>query len=406
MRLLALGGPGAMGTVAVRLAAQLPGVDEIAIADRDRAAADRLCRELAGAPVRVSAAQVDVTDDAALRAALDPVDLIVNTVGPYFRFGLPVLRAAIDTGTHYIDICDDWEPTVQMLELNETARAAGICAVIGMGASPGVSNLLAATAAAELDSVRDAYTAWPVDVPGAGVEDQSGDVLLGPDGRPTAAAVHWMLQSSGQICAVAAGQLTFRRPLRPVELALPHGRRGAAYSIGHPEPITLRHTLGLTGEALNLMVIRPQTLAYLDVLRRDIDRGRLTHETAAAQFAKPNLLRYLRSVPLARRCKGPGTLPPFFAVVTGAHSGRDRMVLAHLDLSGPGRGGLFGDMARATGIPLAVGISQLVDGTARRPGVHPPDAVIDAPRFFADLAGQLDRLPDRPLVIVEREVLA
>ncbi|MFX5351239.1 saccharopine dehydrogenase NADP-binding domain-containing protein, partial [Acinetobacter baumannii] len=89
------------------------GVDEIVIADRDRAAADRLCRQLADAPVAVRAARVDVTDDAALRNALESADLVVNTVGPYYRFGLPVLQAAIATGTHYIDICDDWEPTVQ-----------------------------------------------------------------------------------------------------------------------------------------------------------------------------------------------------------------------------------------------------------------------------------------------------
>jgi lysine 6-dehydrogenase len=400
MRILALGGPGAMGGVAVRLAAHLPGVDEIVIADRDGAAASRLCGQLAEAPVPVRAAQVDVTDAADLRDALEPADLVVNTVGPYYRFGVPVLRAAIDTGTHYVDICDDWEPTVQMLELDETARAAGVCAVIGMGASPGVSNLLAATAAAELDTVRDAYTAWPVDVPGAGGD--GGEVLLGPDGRPSAAAVHWMLQSSGKICTVAAGQLTFQRPLRPVDLELPHGRHGAAYTIGHPEPITLRRTLGLSGEAVNLMVIRPSTLAYLDVLRRDMDRRRLTHETAALQFAKPNLLRYLRSLPLSRRCKGPGTLPPFFAAVSGTRAGDDHMVMAHLDLSGTAAG-LFGDMARATGIPLALGLAQMVDGTARRPGVHPPDAVIDAPRFFADLARQLDRPVDRPLVIVERD---
>ncbi len=399
MRILALGGPGAMGAVAVRLTAQLPGVDEIVVADLDGAAAHRLCGQLSDAPVRVSAARVDVTDAAALHDAMDAADVVVNTVGPYYRFGVPVLQAAIATGTHYIDICDDWEPTVQMLELDETARAAGVSAIIGMGASPGVSNLLAATAAAELDTVRDAYTAWPVDVPGGG--DDGGEVLLGPDGRPSAAAVHWMLQSSGKICTVRAGQLTFERPLRPIGLALPRGRRGTAYSVGHPEPITLRRTLGLTGEAVNLMVIRPRTLAYLDVLRRDTDRRRLTHETAALQFAKPNLLRYLRSVPLSRRSKGPGTLPPFFAAVSGTRAGQDCTVLAHLDLSGSAAG-LFGDMARATGIPLAVGIAQIVDGIARRPGVHPPDAVIDTSRFFADLGRRLDQPSGRPLVIVER----
>lgn len=409
MRILALGGPGAMGAVAVRVATQLPGVDEIVIADRDRDAAELLSRQLADAPVPVRAITVDVTDDAGLRDALRPADLVVNTVGPYYRFGLTVLRAAIATGTHYVDICDDWEPTVQMLELDEIACSAGVCAVVGMGASPGVSNLLAATAAAHLDSVRDAYTAWPVDVPGAGSANDGSEALLGPDGRPSAAAVHWMQQSSGTISTVSGGRPTTQRPLQPVTLTLPGGRAGTAYSIGHPEPITLHRTLGLTGEAVNLMVISPQTLAYLDVLRHDIDRGRLTNETAAAQFAKPTLLPYLRTLPTALRSKGPGTLPPFFAALAGPSKGRDHMVLAYLNLAGPAgepARGVLGDMGRATGIPLAVGMSQIIDGTARRPGVHPPDAVIDPKRFFADLDRHLGAPADIPLVVVEREPVA
>ena len=408
MRVLALGGPGAMGAVAVRAATRLPGIEEIVIADRDGDAAELLSRQLADAPVPVRAVTVDVTDEAALRNTLAPMDLVVNTVGPYYRFGLTVLRAAIATGTHYIDICDDWEPTMQMLELDDIARSAGVCAVIGMGASPGASNLLAATAAAELDSVRDAYTAWPVDVPAGNAGDAAG-VLMGPDGRPSAAAVHWMQQSSGTISTVSSGRLVTQRPLCPVSLALPGGRKGTAYSVGHPEPITLHRTLGLTGEAANLMVITPKMLAYLDVLRRDIDRGRLTNETAAAQLAEPNLLRYLRSLPTALRSKGPGTLPPFFAAVTGPSQGRDHMVVAYLNMAGPVEDparGLLGDMARATGIPLAVGMSQIVDGTARRPGVHPPDAVIDPQRFFHDFDRQLGRPAGVPLVVLEREPIA
>lgn len=403
MRVLALGGAGAMGAVAVRTAASSGALDEIVVADRDLAAAERLCRELADCPVPTSARRVDVTDGVELSGALADADLVLNTVGPYYRFGLTVLRAAIDTGTHYLDICDDWEPTVQMLELDGAARAAGVTAVIGMGASPGVSNLLAATAAAPLDSVRDVYTAWPVDVTaGADGDEATRDQLIGPDGTPTAAAVHWMQQSSGTITAVRAGVLTEQRPLRPVALELPGGRRGTAYTVGHPEPITLQRTLEPTGESANLMVITPSAVAYLDVLRRDIDRGRLTNEAAAHRVAKPHLPGTIRSLPRALANRGPGTLPPFFAVAVGDRRGRELAVLAHLNPAA-GIGELLTDMARATGIPLALGMSQVVDGTARRAGVHPPDAVISSERFFADLDRELGRTGSPPLIVVEQE---
>ncbi|MEX3649766.1 saccharopine dehydrogenase, partial [Mycolicibacterium porcinum] len=64
---------------------------------------------------------------------------------------------------------------------------------------------------------------------------------------------------------------------------------------------------------------------------------------------------------------------------------------------------LVTDMARATGIPLALGMSQIVDGTARRAGVHPPDAVIDSDRFFADLDRELGRTGSPPLIVVDHE---
>ncbi|MGW4248314.1 saccharopine dehydrogenase family protein, partial [Nocardia sp. NPDC004722] len=289
MRVLALGGAGAMGAAAVETATRLLGVERIVIGDRDGAAAQAAARRYCDARVPVSALTVDVTHGPALRDALTQVDLVLNTVGPYYRFGRMVLRAAIDTGTHYLDICDDWEPTLDMLDLDEQARTAGVCAVVGMGASPGVSNLLAALAAAELDTVIDAYTAWPVDVP-----DTGGEELLCAGERPSAAAVHWMRQSSGAISAVAAGRLTAQRPLRPVTLTLPGGRRGTAYTVGHPEPITLQRSLNPVGDAANLMVVTPWTLGYLEVLRRDIDAGLLTDETAAAQLSRPSLGRLAR----------------------------------------------------------------------------------------------------------------
>ncbi|MGV9833155.1 saccharopine dehydrogenase family protein [Nocardia niigatensis] len=397
MRVLALGAAGAMGAAAVETAAGLLGVEQIVIADRDGAAAAAVARRFADARVPVTARTLDVTDAAALRGALSRADLVLNTVGPYYRFGRAVLRAAIDTGTHYLDICDDWEPTVDMLGSDQEARDAGVCAVVGMGASPGISNLLAALAADELDTVLDAYTAWPVDVPGAGADD-----ALLTDGRPTAAAVHWMQQSSGTISAVAAGRLVAQRPLRAVELTLPGGRRGTAYTIGHPEPITLQRSLNPTGDAANLMVVTPWTLAYLEMLRRDIDAGLLTNEAAAEELASPSLGRMVRSVPTAMRTRGPGNLPPFFAALSGTRDGREYRVLAHL--SPEETGGvrmLFGDMARATGIPLALGMSQVIDGSARRPGVHPPEAVIDARRFFADLGREFGG--SAAPVVIERE---
>ncbi|WP_433334559.1 saccharopine dehydrogenase family protein [Spirillospora sp. CA-294931] len=381
MKVLALGGAGAMGAVAVREAAGLAGVTEIVVADRNLAAAERVASRIPG---KGAVLRVDVTDAAALRAALADADIVLNTVGPFYRFGVDVLRASIETRTDYLDICDDWEPTLDMLGLDAEARAAGVRAVVGMGASPGLSNLLAARAVNELDSLQDIYTAWQVEAPGAGREEQ----VLGPDGKPTAAVVHWMQQISGRIAVVEKGEVVHRPPLRPVTLCLPGDRTGTAYTVGHPEPVTLRRSYAPTGDAANLMIITTVTVAYVDALRRDIDAGRLTNEAAAAGLANPSLRRGLGAFFRSTRLKGPGSLPPFFAAATGTHRGEPRTVLAEL----VGDPDLPTDMAEATGIPLALGLAQFIDGTVNRPGVHPPETAMDADRVFRDLAPHGARL--------------
>ncbi|MFC9964524.1 MULTISPECIES: saccharopine dehydrogenase family protein [Nocardia] len=396
MRVLALGGAGAMGAAAVRAAATLLTVTEIVVADQDLAAARALAVELAGRGVVVRALRVDITDPDALNGAMHTADVVLNTVGPYHRFGPTVLQAAILTRTHYLDICDDGEPTTRMLDLHDAAKATGVCAIVGMGASPGVSNLLALTATRGLQRVDNLYTAWPVDVP-----ESAGTVgPPGPDGIAEAAAVHWMQQISGTITVVRNGELAEEPPLRAVTLDLPGGRGGDAYTVGHPEPITMHRTLFPHGEAANLMVVTPGTAAFLKVLRTDIDSGRLTNESAAHEVTKPSLSRILRSLTRISSRTSHGTLPPFFAAATGHTGTHDRTTIAYLADTGE-TARLLADRARATGISLALGLSQLIDGTARKPGVYPPEAIIDADRFFGDLATRLGMSPAVSLFGVE-----
>jgi lysine 6-dehydrogenase len=374
-RVVVLGGAGAMGRPAVEVLGRRPDVAELVVADRDLAAAGRLVAELsAAATVTLRAAAVDATDERALRLALSGADLVVNTTGPFFRLGVPVLQAAIDTRTHYVDICDDWEPTLDMLGLDERARAAGVAAVIGAGASPGSSNLLAVLAARELDTVEQLFTAWPVDVPFAG-DDPDEDALT----EPSAAAVHWMRQLSGTIRVLADGTTAGRAPLEPVPLVYPGLGAGTAYTVGHPEPVTLPGRLRVTGRSACVMVVTPTMAAYLMTLRDDLDRGRLSLEQAAAAVGTPTAGRFARAVLRAPRLRGPGRLPPFFAVATGRLDGAPHTVGARLHDSPRG-------MARATGIPLAVAAGQILDGSVRVCGVHPPEAVLEPERFFDELA--------------------
>src|SRR5699024_7025273 len=137
----------------------------------------------------------DVTDADALHAAVQATDVVLNSAGPFFRFGVPILRAAIDNGKHYCDICDDFQPTLDMLALHEQAVQQGVTAIIGLGASPGISNLLAAKAALALDQVDTLITAWKL----SGAANVDDGFLEEQTTGPDAAAVHLVHCLSGTI---------------------------------------------------------------------------------------------------------------------------------------------------------------------------------------------------------------
>ncbi|GGS63947.1 hypothetical protein GCM10010156_23770 [Planobispora rosea] len=375
---IALGGAGAMGAPAVETLAARGDIAKLVIADRDLDAAEQLAARLADGATPLVPCAADATDPVRLRALFREADLVINTTGPFFRLGVPILRAAIDTGTDYADICDDWEPTLDMLALDAEAREAGVVAVIGAGASPGTSNMLAALAARELDTVENLHTAWPVDVPFAG-DDPDGDAAVGL----SAATVHWMQQLSGTIRTWSGGGPAERPPLEAITLHYPGRGRGTAYTVGHPEPVTLPKTRSVTRDSTCVMVVRPLTAAYLMTLRDDIDRGRLTLEQAAAELDDPAARRLARSAVHRLSLRGPGALPAFFALATGIRDGRPAAIGARLIASPRG-------MARATGIPLALAAGQILDGSVRAPGVHAPDAVLDPERYFDELAAHSD----------------
>ena len=161
-----LGGSGGMGRFAVRAALTFDGITEIVVADLNAEGAKAFIESAAiaelaqQASIPLRSVGCDVTDGVSLRAAMSGVDVVLNSTGPYFRFGVLVLSAAIECRIHYIDICDDWEPTLEMLNLHEAAEAAGVTCVVGLGASPGSTNLLGVAAMQELDECDTLFLGW------------------------------------------------------------------------------------------------------------------------------------------------------------------------------------------------------------------------------------------------------
>ena len=271
MKVAALGGCGGMGRYAVRTAADYDFVDEIVVADVDLERAKAFAASVAP---KAHAVAVDATDDASLDAAIAGCDVVLNTVGPFYRFGVPILRAAIRGGACYLDINDDWEPTLDMLELAPEARDAGVTAVVGLGASPGVSNLLALKAMEGFDNVERIVTGWSFGYSDRVLSDAQED-------RTSAALVHWLHQCSGTIRVFRDGNPVDVKPLDELSVDYPGLGVGRAWTVGHPEAVTLPRSHAVAS-SVNVMVGSSFVIEVLRRLARQIDEETLSVEDAAA----------------------------------------------------------------------------------------------------------------------------
>ncbi|WP_069162237.1 saccharopine dehydrogenase family protein [Nocardia altamirensis] len=362
MRILALGGAGEMGRVAVRALVDDDRVDQVVVTDLDQRQAVRVAHALGP---KVSGLGLNVADRGELLAAIRDCTVVVNTVGPYFRFGVPILSAAIEAGRDYVDICDDWEPTLDMLAMNDRARAAGVTALVGMGASPGIANLLAVTAARELDTVETIITGWNIQ---AAQHDPS------PSNAPSAAIVHGIRQISGAIRVTRSGVLVDRPALERIEFEYPGIGAACGRSFGHPEAVTLNSVYPDLQNNTNIVVGDRFTLAGLSAVRFCVDHRILSPTQAARVVASAERMLPANPANLLK----PGGLPPLFAVATGTHGNAPATAATALAQI-PGL-----TMAENTGIPLAA--ATLLLASIRRPGVHTPETLIDPDTFFATLA--------------------
>ncbi len=97
------GASGFTGALTAARLARVAGPDvRWALAGRDRAKLERLGLDV---PILIA----DATDPASLAAIARQTRVLVTTVGPYIRYGEPLVAACAEAGTHYLDLTGEPE---------------------------------------------------------------------------------------------------------------------------------------------------------------------------------------------------------------------------------------------------------------------------------------------------------
>jgi len=372
MRIVILGGAGIIGKVIARDLIQ--DVDEVVIADLDLQAAQSTSAALGGgAPARV-----DVTQQQELVTLLRGAGACVNSVNYYFN--LPVMRACLEAGVPYLDLGGLFHTTRKQLELHPEFERAGVTAVLGLGSCPGVANVQAGWLGGMLDRVRrvSIYN---------GATPEEGGTLAAPY------AIETILDEISKPAVVFHdGEFQERPPLGEEEFynfPEPIGRAKVHLSL-HSEVATI--PLSLADKGIQECSFKITFFGYSEPALRKLqflaELGLASTEPVEVNGAtvRPRalLMQLLRQLPQAHEkpiSKG------YKAVITEAEgeAGGRPVLLRAETVGGPHAGWGISGGTLLVAAPPAIVARWLAAGTLSRPGVWPPEQVVEPGPFFDEL---------------------
>jgi saccharopine dehydrogenase-like NADP-dependent oxidoreductase len=160
MKILVVGGAGAMasGTVRDLVSPLHTRITEVVIADQSI----ERCRALAadiGDP-RLKPVALDVRDRDALMTLLQAADLCINAVPTLAGHQMAIFGACLAARRPYVDYGGLGVFTVEQKKEHAAWQQAGVAAVLGLGADPGISNMLCKAVAERLDRIDRINLYW------------------------------------------------------------------------------------------------------------------------------------------------------------------------------------------------------------------------------------------------------
>ena len=375
MRVLSLGGAGAVCQHATRDLAEFSTFDQIVIGDYDIGAAEKLAAEI-GDP-RVSAIKVDAGDYDGLVRVFGDYDVILN--GLPWKYDLTVTKACVEAGVSGLDVSteeDQWS-------YDTAARDKGIIFIPGVGATPGITNAMARRGADQLDQVDEIqinFAAFRCPAPSPGLlitflwefHPQTESRLYYREGE-----FHWVGPFEG---------------LKMVNFPGPIGEQEVCY-IPHPETRTMPKSLGARAVSVH-GCFPPQAMR---LARAMLESGLYSGEKIVVKGIETTafdlMFELLLQMPESKET--PLWAYGLVVEVLGQRDGRN-LKLTYWNRHPPqeewgGQAAYYKNIA----IPLSIGAQMIARGDVKARGVVPPETALDPDIFFAELAKRRIEIHER-----------
>jgi saccharopine dehydrogenase (NAD+, L-lysine-forming) len=340
---------GAGGTIAPAIVRDLAESEEVVamrLLDIDLRRAEAVAIEHGGG--KAQAYEADAT--AGLSEQLAGIDVLVNSAA--YRINLAAMSACAEAGCNYIDLGGLYHVTAEQLKLSPKFEQRGLIAILGMGSSPGKTNLLAARAARELGSEPTSIM-----VAAAGRDLDPPEGLSFPYALPTL-----LDEITLPPMALIDGEARELKPLQPglrVDFGEPIGEAETIFTL-HSEVLTFGESFGAANVSF-VLSLRPEVLDQL----RELAGASEERVAEAARSASP---------------PSPRTESVHLVEVSGAET----MVRAR-SITGPHQEWGLGGGIVSTASPAAAAVRLLARRRITATGALPPERCIDPDEMFGEL---------------------
>lgn len=368
-----------------------PGEREVVLCDYDYAKAKKVADQYG-----IKALQVDVTDPVSLKNAISGADVVINCV--QYNWNLDIMKACIVAKAHYMDLGGLFHITKKQMEMDEEFKKAGLLAVLGIGSSPGIMNVMAGYAAEELDTIKAANV-----ICGCADYTKTNAIIGIPYSLTTIMEEHtldaWILEN-GELKPVPAGSgkevVAFSEPIgnavvgycihsEPIQFARSFKNKGiqeSSFKLSLPPDFEekLAFLAGLGFASDEPVQIGSQQVSPLKTMLKVVDKYLATYDSS--QDGELNDCDVLR------------------VVVNGTKDGIEKEYVVESVVRTNRRTGISAG-AIDTGTPPSITAQMICNGTITARGALGPEECIPPIPFFKEMAKR-----EMPVYCLEKQPLS
>jgi saccharopine dehydrogenase-like NADP-dependent oxidoreductase len=365
MRVLVLGGAGAVCSETTRDLAEFSDFGEIIVADYNLDAAEALIEDIGDQ--RLTGIHFDAEDYGGMLKLFPGFDVVVN--GLPWKYDLPVTKACVEVGVHGLDVSTEEDQWSYDLE----AKGKDILFIPGVGATPGITNVMARSGANQMDEVEEIqinFAAFRSPAPAPGLLI----TFLWEFHPKTESRTYY---KDGEFIRVGPFE-----GLKMVTFPGQIGEQEVCY-IPHPETRTMPKSLG--AKAVSVQGCFPPHAIKL--AKAMLESGLYSEEPITVKGIETTAFEMMHEILLQLPETKQTPLWAYGLVVDvfGEKDGRD-VKITHWNRHPPmdewgGKAAYYKNIA----IPLSIGAQMIARGDIEARGVLPPETVINPDIFFAEL---------------------